>query len=508
VARRLSAPVLLAAAYGLLLLAWVVTNPPGASPDEPAHLVRARATARGQWVGTPATYAPTPEFGARELPWINRATRAFDVDPTTVFPTIATCNAFHPEVSSRCLDESLRATRGPAPPRSYVGTYQPFAYVPAGLAANRFSDPRTGIIAGRLVFGFLVAALLALAIAALWDRGEGAWPLLGVLVAVSPAVLFAGASMSPSGVEIAGSIATFAVVLRLGSGQDNRSRWWLALGLTGVTVVLSRPLGPMWVLAAFVGGPALSTPAAARSSFRRGGRAALASLGVITAAIAVSITWGLVLSPTPPRPTHVASDILRAGAQLPEVLREMIGVFGWLDTGMPAAAYATWRMMVVALVVVALLVAPRRARRLLVAAVSGVVVITVLMALFVTFPTGFDLQGRYVLPLAAGVPLLAGEIVRRNRAVLGAAMPRRLPVLAAFAAAIVQVVAWYSNARRHAVGVRGPLVFFGRGEWSPVGGWSMWAVVVVVAATLVVMAAIAAQSSSSSVAVRAAPSNG
>lgn len=508
-ARRLSvpqllAPLLLTVAYALLVLAWVMTNPPGSSPDEPAHLIRARATARGQWVGTPATYAPTPEFGPRELPWINRATRAFDVDPRTVFPTIATCNAFHPQISSRCLDQSLSAPRQGGAPRSYVGSYQPFAYVPAGLAANRFDDPRSAIVAGRLAFGAIAALLLALAIAALWERGEGAWPLVGMFAAASPGVLFAAASMSPSGVEIAGSAAVLAVVIRIGSGQDDRARWWIGLAASAVAVTLSRPLGPIWVLAGVVGGFALARPADARNAVRRGGRAAFAAIGVTAAAIGLSITWGLLLSPAPPRPTHVIDGMLRAGSELPELLREMIGVFGWLDTGMPAAAYAAWRMMVLTLVVLSLLVAPRRARRLLVTTIAAVIIIAVLMGLFVTFPTGFDLQGRYLLPLAVSVPLLAGEVLRRNRAALGATMPRHLPLMAASVAAVVQVAGWYANARRQAVGVRGPVVFFGQGEWSPPGGWSSWAAVVVLAAALLVTAATVAQSSQSRTAPRTA----
>jgi hypothetical protein len=50
-------------------------------------------------------------------------------------------------------------------------------------------------------------------------------------------------------------------------------------------------------------------------------------------------------------------------------------------------------------------------------------------------------------------------------------------------------LAWYFNARRHAVGTRGPVWFFSRSAWSPPGGWELWAAVVAVA-SLVMGAAV------------------
>ena len=64
------------------------------------------------------------------------------------------------------------------------------------------------------------------------------------------------------------------------------------------------------------------------------------------------------------------------------------------------------------------------------------------------------------------------------------------------AVAFMQALAWYLNARRHAVGTKGPLWFFSRAAWSPPGGWELWVVVVVVAAVAMGAAVVTALTTS------------
>ena len=67
----------LLAALGALVVCWMLLMPPGAGPDEPAHVVRAGAIAQGDFadrrdfelpvryaVAEPACYAFTPQFSA------------------------------------------------------------------------------------------------------------------------------------------------------------------------------------------------------------------------------------------------------------------------------------------------------------------------------------------------------------------------------------------------------------------------------------------------------------
>ena len=492
--RRPSAPLLLALAYVGLILSWVATNPPGSAPDEPAHLTRARSVADGQWEGRPAQYEPSPEFGPRQLPWINRVARSFDLDQDTLYPGIATCNAFRPEVSSACLDASLEGARREGRVRTYLGSYQPFVYLPAGLAAAPFDSPAAGVLAGRVVIALLSASLLALAVAALWAEGDGAWPLVGVLAATSPMVVFLSSTLSPNAIEITAGLALMATVIRLAREEASDRRWWIAAGISGVALGLSRPVSPAWVVAAGVLLVALLGARGALRSIRRGGRTAAAAVVASALSCGLSVAWELVVQPHPAAEADALDDRLLHGfSELPEVLRQMIGVFGWLDAAMPAAAYAAWRLLVIVLVVLAIVVGSRRQRIVLLGALAATITATVGLAALVIYPSGFGMQGRYVLPLAVAVPLLAGEILRRRRGRLGPALPSALPIWSAGLVALVHGAGWYANGRRHAVGVKGPLVFIGRGEWSPVGGWAFWAVVVVACLALIVASALVAR---------------
>ncbi len=99
--------------------------------------------------------------------------------------------------------------------------------------------------------------------------------------------------------------------------------------------------------------------------------------------------------------------------------------------------------------------------------------------------TGFGLQGRDYLPIVALLPLLAFELVRRNPP-----PPRvvaRLFAIVASAAAVIQLVAWWVNPRRYAVGSNGPSWFLPHAQWSPPAGWGLW-VAVVLAGVLAIAA--------------------
>jgi hypothetical protein len=81
----------------------------------------------------------------------------------------------------------------------------------------------------------------------------------------------------------------------------------------------------------------------------------------------------------------------------------------------------------------------------------------------VLFPAGFPVQGRYLIALCIGVPLMSGVVVAD--CLLSHGLVRELRQ--AFAAvglsmAFIQMVAIYWNGRRYATGTDGPL------------GWLKW----------------------------------
>lgn len=485
VLRRPGPAAFLAVGYGLLLLSWAVSNSPGSSPDEPAHLTKSLGAARGQWLGREAEYPVTPEFGPGQLGWINSVTRSFEVPRAATFGTIATCNAFRPEVPSTCIPAGLeeRAGRGLSNEKTHTGSYQPAPYVIIGSAAGLAGSAHGAVLAGRLVVAVVSGSLLALAAASLWSGAWRRWSTVGMTVAVSPMVVFLGASLSPNGLEVAGGVAMSAGAIAISRTSEPRRVAWVALGAGGTVMALSRSTGPIWAIALLLLVVALSGGRGALARFRGSGRVAWAALAAIALGSLATVAWDMAYLPSPPGSPQLGR-VLEAVAHLPELLRQSIGVFGWLDTAMPALAYTTWRVMLIVLLGLALLVGTRRERVVLLATAAAVLAATIGLTLVAVYPTGFDTQVRYTLPIAVAVPLLAGEILARRRHRLGSVLPAHLPLVFAVTAATVHLLGWYANGRRHGVGIEGPLWFIGRGAWSPPLGWAAWAIVAALGAAL------------------------
>src|SRR3954452_7615928 len=164
--RRHGPAVMLCAAYVMLAVAWLLSTPPGGAPDEPAGLIKAMAIAGGQVLGPKVVW---PDRARNEVEQQYRdVTRLADV-PTRLRPSRQIpCFAFAPNMSAAC-----RGGTGTTDPRwsanpavrlatsaadleaiigrlevggpggrpaivgtSYLGTYQPFVFLPAGVLAR------------------------------------------------------------------------------------------------------------------------------------------------------------------------------------------------------------------------------------------------------------------------------------------------------------------------------------------------------------------------------------
>ena len=103
----------------VLLLSWAMTNPPFASPDEPAHYLRAIAVGGGSVAGAVTVDVPAG-LGAS---------------------TDAACNAFLTNASAACLDD-VRATDRATRQETAAGPNPPLAYLLPGVVARQASDLR------------------------------------------------------------------------------------------------------------------------------------------------------------------------------------------------------------------------------------------------------------------------------------------------------------------------------------------------------------------------------
>jgi hypothetical protein len=457
----------LAAAYALLAAAWVVGDAPAAVPDEPANTVRAVGVGLLDWEGQRLR----PGEGANQLDY--DFTRIFHVPGKEV--PLAPCYMSKP-VSADCLrSEPLPAPTAQVLLRSNVGAYPPFIYLPAGLAMRLAQRPTQAGLLGRASFALICVLLLGLA-AWLLDDGATVWPLAGLTMAVTPMVLFLSASVTPNGAEICGGICFAASLVAVARGRRTAGVW-AALALSGATLSLSRPAGPALVLALLVA----TLPVI---SWRRAGRGALVAGLFLGAAMVAAAAWGLThRSHTPAPPRALVDSLAPVLAETRGLLWNMIGVFGWQDTLLPKGVYWAYLGGVVGLTTAALLMGRMRERLSILMAILGAYGLAVGFYALVLHPTGFDLQGRYVMPVLVLVPLVAAAVLARSWR-----NARFAPFAVGVAVAALQVLAVWINSGRYGTGVGGSSAFLVSPQWAPPGGWLPVLAATLLAAVLMVLA--------------------
>lgn len=468
-------------AYALLLVAWAFADPPGASPDESAHYVKAVAAGLGQIRGVADPTVTVPGADAVQTAWFRVVTRQYDI-PGSLVPQNFSCEGLRPNVSAAChLAPVPPPTPGLVRAASYVGDYDPYLYVLPGAAMHMADGPVSALLAGRLVSAAVVLALLTLAVWLLLSPA-GSTPLVGLGLAVTPMVMFLGSSLNPNGGEIAAGICFAAACLRLSRTQAP-SRWvWLATGLSGAVLAMSRTLGPLWVAMILLVAVMLLGFRGTLTRLRTGGRWALVAVVTTTAGLCAALAWELVTHSHAGGGTQsIASRAFADLRALPGVtLPQQLGVFGYLDTPSPKPVYWLWELMLGAVLIAALVAGTARERVVLVCACVLSVAVTVAVAVFLIDPTGFPSQGRYTLPFVVVVPLLAAEVLTRHPDRLRGYGGTGLRVILVGVAA-VQLISWWQNARRYAVGLQGPVWFLPSAQWAPPGGWWPWLALVLIA---------------------------
>ena len=474
-----AAPVLVAAFFALMGAAWLMATPPGSSFDEPAHFVKALGVGRGELAGTPVPTLRDPRRAfydaarrdlksldalvkAAETPggrWQLRTQRLFEV-PAGRTRRSWGCTVFHPELSGACAKSGPVA---PPPPGArlptYAGTYQPFAYVPAGLALRVAHGPELGMRLARAATMAIALALLIAAAALLWSPRAGVFGLLGLVMAVTPMVLFVSSVLSPSAAEITGALCFAAALLRL-VRDEPPPRWlWVALAAAGAVLAGARTLGPAFAVLLVVGVGLLAGPRTFIARVRAGGRAAVAAGAIVALGAAASLAWQVAYQPRPaPSRTGVTDAIAPSWEHLGRVLLEAIGVFGALDAEMPAWGYVLWAALLAALATAAFAAGDRRDRISIVGLAAAAVVVTMVMS--VVYREIGPLHGRYALPFLVVVPLWLAEILLRRRDRLAPGLLQALVPAILGGAAVVHLLGWWTDARRFAVGDGGSWAFF------------------------------------------------
>jgi hypothetical protein len=463
----------------VLCAAWTVTIPLGGAPDEPAHIVKAAATVRGELIGQPVRHAQS-------------ATRDFRVP--ALFKSVyqlPACYQFHSDTPAGCAP-TLRSSGRIVTVSSYVGRYPPFYYAVVGLP-TLVMHSETVIYFMRLLSALMAALLLSLAltIAVIWCRATMMFE--AIALAMTPLAIFFAGVVNPNGFEIAAAICAWTsglALVRNGPLQPPRPVVF-AFFASGCLLELTRGLSVLWMALILLTLVCLE-PRSCLLSLRRWsvriGVAVLVVVGAVGVVYVVTARTLHVLPSSELPPAHESFVVLTEHVlgQLGFFLRQFLGVFGWLDTPSPLLSTILWASLLGFIVVLGLMVSKKSDGVVLALLLLGSFVLTMALIEW-NYPTlGITWQARDGFPLYAGVPLVAGIVIPRSSlAGFGASASRRIALVVALGVGLTQLGDLLWTLRRFTVGLGhtvNPFHHVSHG-WSPPLG-TLFAVVLASAAAI------------------------
>ncbi len=462
---------------GLVLLqaAWVVATQPFGGPDEPSHYLRALSIVNGKLIGPKVPY-PGRGMSAAQLAFANHDTTAVLVPTPARAPYEGTCGATgQPLLHGSCLMPDPN------------GNFPPLAYLLPAAALSTTHSAQVGLWRMRIVSVVPALAFLLLAVLLLWDGT--AWSVLGLLLSVSPMVLYTGSLLNPSGLQITACLAFAAAALRIARAPGSSPPWvWPAAALSGAVAILAGPIGLELVLfvlvvAGFVVGPRGIREVRTRTRPRT---LALTVLTLGVAGLIAVIYTRIAGFSTTIGFTPILTGLKQGFDQLPWVLHDAVGSFATHNLPLPIAAEWIWLILALGLVAAAVGIGNRRDRALVAFTVLLSFAFPVLFYAWVDRFSGFTLQGREILPVLMVIPLVAGEVVNRKRARIAEKPAAKLMLGSAVAAiGAFQIYAWWYDVA-HVTGARGALDFYNHAIYIAPLGWHFWAAVAVVGAAVLV----------------------
>lgn len=478
------------AVFFVLSASWSLASPLGSSPDDPAHLVKAAATARGEINGVSGFVEAA---GLQPVRYYN-VPAAYAALNSPGAPL--QCYAFHASVPASCGHSDFSSTALVSVPTT-AGHYNPIYYAAVGWP-SLFAPGPTGMYLMRLVSALLCSLMLAAAVllAAQWRRP--AFPLLGVACAATPMVLFLDGMVTPNAAEASSSVLAWTAALSI--TMDPRPELLkrrLALLVVGLAVLANaRPLGAEWIVVIL---------AAALIVKRRGALAGMLRSRAVWAAGAAAAVAGLVgvgwsmshgdNAKVPYQPSFAFGPAAHYALNQTEwYIKGIVGVFGWLDTPSPAVTYYFWLGVITLLMVVAWACGRLLDGLAVLGMLVGVIFIPILAQGVEAKHLGYIWQGRYLLAFAVGLPILAGCIIAQRGIQIPAALQRRVVVAALFLLALANFASFFHAMRRYTVGL-GKALFFTHVHWQPPGTWFLLVALYAVAVAAFVLLMIAASES-------------
>jgi hypothetical protein len=400
------------AAFFVVFGAWCFAAPFDGPADEVQHSIRAAGVASfdpGQIFARPAVVPDAfqkPGMGAYQ-----RVPVGMDAH--------AVCFGFHPTVSASCAKGLHGGPIGEV--STSAGRYNPLYYFAVGVPLRLWPN-WGGLVVARLISSAICAALLASAFVSLLRWSRFGLPAATLLCVATPMLAHLAGGVNPNSVEIAAGIAFFAAGIPLFLEPPDlvaKRPLITLLGISSVLLLTLRSAGPAWWAFSLF---ALAVPvrwkwlreywALLRVKLWTGG---VILAGVLSAAWIVGMKTGELVPPPPGlyqyRFGEAVTLFIDSWWQL---VLGMIGVAGWFDVPMWTPVYLIWTMIVGGLIFFGGLFGGWSMRWRFAVILVGGVVLPGYLQISQANVTGFIMGGRYLLPLLAGLPLLAAWTLERR----------------------------------------------------------------------------------------------
>lgn len=439
---------------------WALTTPLGASPDEPAHVIKAASVVRGELLGE---VTDNPQI------------RDVDVPAGVAYTADTLCTKFYPEVTADC------APGFPSDPDSLVedeptsaGLYNPVYYVLVGWPTLLWDGSKVALFAMRLASALVCSVFFAAAVASLSRLRRPVLPVLVAIGSLTPTTYFLSGVVNPNAFEAATAMA-FAAALFAGLDRSERATWGqgLLLAASGGLLVHARGLSPLWLGLVVVVAAVWSGWPRFWSYVRQG--PVLTAVVAVASSSALAVVWTLASGSLPAvgrypgQGTTFVGGLVRMLERTFDFGRDLVGNFGWLDTPVPSYVVFAYFLGAGALVAVALLVPARgRTKVAVVLATASYLFVPALIQAASVTKSGYVWQGRYNLPLYFLLVIVAAMAVAPVFDRLADVVRRRIIGLVVILHAAGALVALLTFMRRNSVGLSASWVtLFRDPAWSP-----------------------------------------
>lgn len=435
---------------------WALIQPPYGISDEPAHTVKALATSDGQLQG-PQTVG---QFGYSAM--------EFQVPSAYSSLWHFTCYSGDVNTTPDCAPQFPTGAD-----RIYISStaaeYPPVYYATVGIF-GWISPGQQGLFLMRLVTVILVTILIVLA-GHLFVQFGYARQLATLLICATPTVFSFSGSVNAFSPEVAASILYWTSGIFLLQSPNRKSKNLIAsIYIGAIAFGVMRPASFLWILISMsvifiVSVNVKELP----FLFGKKNTNMLHVLSASGIACILSVCWYFLgmtvrnLGGGSPAGGELFDNILVSFQRTPQYLQQIFGFFGWTTFYAPILVVILFTTSLL----LSFLVNLRYNRREIVGLSCLVSFISFGPAILEgarAASSGWGFQGRYLIPVAIGIPIVLALGGINNRRSLLLSNIIAIPVV------LGHLIALNHVAKRFTVGLSGPSFWPSHIKWSGLGG--------------------------------------